>query len=111
MVLSKLDRLKLRLEALEALSGLRLLYKVGVEPVGLIDNLNTVFYVPEDFKPDSLIVYVNGVKQEHDIDYIISDGSSFITLYILDYDDILRVNYNIAHDFRCSCSDEVIGNN
>lgn len=93
MSYSKLQELEDRIEALETFTGIRLNYKIGIEPIGEIDGINTEYSLLEEFKLDSLAVYINGAKQTELEDFIILDNSTFSFLYILDIGDILRVNY------------------
>jgi hypothetical protein len=46
-------------------------------PVGNIDGENRVFFVPEKFIPETLTVFVDGLRVEDDIDFFIIDDKSF----------------------------------
>ena len=94
---TKLQELEERIAALEQLPGHRLKYVVGVEPLGLVDNINCLFETPHNFKTNSLAVFVNGMLQREGVtnNYIVANNKMFTFFLPLYITDILRVNYTI----------------
>lgn len=62
-------------------------------PGGLVDGINMAFNTLFAYKPTSLEVYLNGVKQTRTVDYTEGANTLFTMLAAPQTGDIIRVNY------------------
>lgn len=71
-------------------------FVVGETPSGLINGANSIFQTAQNFVPESVQVFVNGVSQTLTVDYTTS-GTTTIQLNASPIvGDYIRVNYKIG---------------
>jgi hypothetical protein len=89
----KVELLEDRVIALENLTGHRNKYRVGVEPLGVLNNINNVFYLEDSF--EAVEVIFNGTTLTQGLDYDITSSKTVAFRFIPPSDSIIRFNYKI----------------
>lgn len=68
-------------------------FAIGEIPTGVIDNSNATFYSLNEFTPESVQVFINGVNQINGIDFT-TNGTTQILLNVSPViGDYIRINY------------------
>lgn len=68
----------------------------GETPSGAVNGSNATFTTAQNFVPESVQVFINGVSQTNGVDYTTS-GTTTITLTVSPVSgDYIRVNYKIG---------------
>jgi hypothetical protein len=71
-------------------------FVVGETPLGLINGSNAIFSTSQNFVPESIQVFINGISQTNSIDYTTS-GTNTINMNVSPIvGDYIRVNYKIG---------------
>jgi hypothetical protein len=71
-------------------------FVIGENPNGVINGSNAIFTTDNNFVPESVQLFVNGVSQTNGVDYF-TTGTTTLNLNISPViNDILRVNYKLG---------------
>jgi hypothetical protein len=71
-------------------------FVIGETPSGAVNGSNATFTTAQNFVPESLQVFINGVSQTSGVDFI-TTGSTTITLTVSPVSgDYIRVNYKLG---------------
>jgi len=71
-------------------------FVIGETPSGAVNGSNATFTTSQNFVPESVQVFINGVSQTNAVDYTTS-GTTTITLNVSPVSgDYIRVNYKIG---------------
>lgn len=71
-------------------------FVIGETPSGSVNGSNATFTTSQNFVPESVQVFINGVSQTNAVDYTTS-GTTTITLNVSPVSgDYIRVNYKIG---------------
>lgn len=71
-------------------------FVIGEIPSGAVNGSNATFTTSQNFVPESVQVFINGVSQTNAVDYTTS-GTTTITLNVSPVSgDYIRVNYKIG---------------
>lgn len=71
-------------------------FVIGETPSGAVNGSNATFTTAQNFVPESVQVFVNGVSQTNAVDYTTS-GTTTISLNVSPISgDYIRVNYKIG---------------
>lgn len=71
-------------------------FVIGETPSGAVNGSNATFTTAQNFVPESVQVFINGVSQTNTVDYTTS-GTTTITLSVSPVSgDYIRVNYKIG---------------
>lgn len=69
---------------------------IGETPSGAVNGSNATFTTSQNFVPESVQVFINGVSQTNAVDYTTS-GTTTITLNVSPVSgDYIRVNYKLG---------------
>lgn len=69
---------------------------IGETPSGAVNGSNATFTTAQNFVPESVQVFINGVSQTNGVDYTTS-GTTTITLNVSPVSgDYIRVNYKLG---------------
>lgn len=68
---------------------------VGETPSGAINGINATFTTAQNFDPNTIAVFVNGIQATKNIDYTTSGTTIINFTYSPAVGDILRVNYKV----------------
>ena len=71
-------------------------FVIGETPSGSVNGSNATFTTAQNFVPESVQVFINGVSQTNSVDYTTS-GTTTITLNVSPVSgDYIRVNYKLG---------------
>jgi len=71
-------------------------FVIGETPSGAVNGSNATFTTSQNFVPESVQVFINGVSQTNAVDYTTS-GTTTITLNVSPVSgDYIRVNYKLG---------------
>lgn len=71
-------------------------FVIGETPSGAVNGSNATFTTAQNFAPESVQVFINGVSQTNSVDYTTS-GTTTITLNVSPVSgDYIRVNYKLG---------------
>lgn len=71
-------------------------FVIGETPSGAVNGSNATFTTSQNFVPETVQVFINGVSQTNAVDYTTS-GTTTITLNVSPVSgDYIRVNYKIG---------------
>lgn len=71
-------------------------FVIGETPSGAVNGSNATFTTAQNFAPESVQVFINGVSQTSGVDYTTS-GTTTITLNVSPVSgDYIRVNYKLG---------------
>jgi len=71
-------------------------FVIGETPSGAVNGSNATFTTAQNFVPESVQVFINGVSQTNAVDYTTS-GTTTITLNVSPVSgDYIRVNYKLG---------------
>lgn len=71
-------------------------FVIGETPSGAVNGSNATFTTAQNFVPESVQVFINGVSQTNTVDYTTS-GTTTITLNVSPVSgDYIRVNYKLG---------------
>lgn len=71
-------------------------FVIGETPSGAVNGSNATFTTAQNFVPESVQVFINGVSQTYGIDYYTTGTNTIILNVAPVVGDILRLNYKLG---------------